>query len=100
MQPPIMETAIGVKAALLSSLSYIPQVRKVWAGRPTDDLSLQTLIALTAELSLWVVCGLSNQIGSISTANLRAYRFCALSQAARLTARNVAEILRNQGGPT
>lgn len=51
------ETGIGLCAALLSSLSYVPQVRKVLAGQPTDDLSLHTLMALTAGLLLWVLYG-------------------------------------------
>jgi MtN3 and saliva related transmembrane protein len=51
-------TAIGMVAALLSSLSYIPQARKVWAGEPTHDLSLRTLMALTGGLTLWVIYGL------------------------------------------
>ena len=42
---------------MLTSLSYIPQVRKVRAGQSTEDLSSRTLIALTAGLLLWVVYG-------------------------------------------
>jgi MtN3 and saliva related transmembrane protein len=53
----IFETAIGVIAAMLTSLSYIPQVRKVRAGQPTADLSSRMLIALTCGLGLWVVYG-------------------------------------------
>ena len=53
----LLETAIGVIAAMLTSLSYIPQVKKVRAGQPTEDLSLRTLIALTCGLVLWVVYG-------------------------------------------
>lgn len=52
-----IETFIGIVAAMLSSLSYIPQVRKVWSGQPTEDLSSRTLIALTCGLVLWVVYG-------------------------------------------
>lgn len=52
-----IETLIGIVAAMLTSLSYIPQVRKVWCGQPTDDLSSRTLIALTCGLLLWVVYG-------------------------------------------
>ena len=52
-----LETVIGVIAAMLTSLSYIPQVRKVRAGQSTEDLSSRTLIALTAGLLLWVVYG-------------------------------------------
>jgi MtN3 and saliva related transmembrane protein len=52
-----LETVIGVIAAMLTSLSYIPQVKKVRAGQSTEDLSSRTLIALTAGLLLWVVYG-------------------------------------------
>jgi MtN3 and saliva related transmembrane protein len=66
---PSIETAVGLAAAILSSLSYIPQVRKVWAGQPTDDLSLHTLIALTAGLCLWIVYGLLKPDWIVSLAN-------------------------------
>ena len=52
-----LETAVGVIAAMLTSLSYIPQVKKVRAGHSTEDLSLRTLIALTCGLVLWVLYG-------------------------------------------
>ena len=54
----MLVTWIGLVAAALTSLSYVPQVRRVLAGQSTDDLSLKTLIALTAGLALWVVYGL------------------------------------------
>ena len=48
---------IGVIAALLASLSYLPQVRKAWPRGSTGDLSLGMLSALTLGLGLWVVYG-------------------------------------------
>ena len=48
---------VGGVAALLASLSYIPQVGKAWPRGETKDLSLGMLIALTAGLWLWVVYG-------------------------------------------
>jgi len=63
-------------AAALTSLSYVPQVRKVMAGQPTDDLSRTTLIALTLGLALWIVYGLmkediivlaANSVGAVLT---------------------------------
>jgi MtN3 and saliva related transmembrane protein len=45
---------IGVCAAVLTSLSYIPQVRKAWRRGSTSDLSLKMLVALTAGLVLWI----------------------------------------------
>lgn len=48
---------IGGAAAVLASLSYIPQVRKAWPRGATKDLSLGMLTALTSGLSLWTVYG-------------------------------------------
>ena len=43
---------IGACAAVLTSLSYIPQVRKAWPRGSTSDLSLKMLVVLTAGLTL------------------------------------------------
>lgn len=48
---------VGAAAALLSSLSYVPQVRKAWPQGSTTDLSLTMLLVLTCGLSLWIVYG-------------------------------------------
>jgi MtN3 and saliva related transmembrane protein len=49
---------IGGLAALLTSLSYLPQVRKAWPRGSTTDLSLTMLVVLTTGLLLWVCYGL------------------------------------------
>jgi MtN3 and saliva related transmembrane protein len=49
---------IGICAALLTSLSYVPQVRKAWPRGATKDLSLHMLIVLTTGLLLWLGYGL------------------------------------------
>ncbi len=49
---------LGTGSALLTSLSYIPQVRKALPRQSTADLSLKTLIALTAGLTGWILYGL------------------------------------------
>jgi MtN3 and saliva related transmembrane protein len=49
---------IGVCAAVLTSLSYIPQVRKAWPRGSTRDLSLHMLVVLTSGLLLWIGYGL------------------------------------------
>jgi MtN3 and saliva related transmembrane protein len=49
---------IGVVAAALTSLSYIPQVRKAWPRGSTNDLSLKMLVVLTTGLLLWAGYGL------------------------------------------
>jgi MtN3 and saliva related transmembrane protein len=60
---------IGVCAAVLTSLSYIPQVRKAWPRGSTKDLSLHMLLVLTAGLLLWVGYGLLKSDWVIVAAN-------------------------------
>ena len=59
---------IGGCAAVLTSLSYVPQVRKAWRGS-TKDLSLHMLLVLTAGLLLWVGYGLLKTDWVIVAAN-------------------------------
>jgi len=61
---------IGVCAAILTSLSYLPQVQKAWSRGSTSDLSLKMLLALTTGLLLWVVYGLVRGDWIIAAANL------------------------------
>jgi MtN3 and saliva related transmembrane protein len=49
---------LGLIAAALTSLSYIPQVRKVYVRGSTKDLSLKTLTIPFTGLSLWIVYGI------------------------------------------
>jgi MtN3 and saliva related transmembrane protein len=74
---------IGVCAALLTSLSYIPQVRKAWPRGSTKDLSLHMLAVLTAGLVLWVGYGLlksdwvivaANSVGAILSGSVLAFK--------------------------
>ncbi|MBI5263347.1 MAG: hypothetical protein HY852_16180 [Bradyrhizobium sp.] len=48
---------IGIAAAALTSLSYIPQVRKAYPRGATQDLSLKMLAILGAGLALWILYG-------------------------------------------
>ena len=54
---PYLETAIGTAAAICTTISYIPQLRKCWATGETGDLSLKMLLLLAAGLALWLVYG-------------------------------------------
>jgi MtN3 and saliva related transmembrane protein len=49
---------LGMVAATLSTLSFLPQVIKVWQTRSTKDLSMVTLIALNLGIFLWLIYGL------------------------------------------
>jgi len=62
-------TYVGGAATVLASLSYIPQVRKAWPRGSTEDLSLITLVVLTAGLALWVAYGVLRGDGVVIAAN-------------------------------
>jgi MtN3 and saliva related transmembrane protein len=74
---------IGVCAAVLTSLSYIPQVRKAWPRGSTKDLSLHMLIVLTTGLLLWTGYGVlksdwvivaANSVGAALSASVLAFK--------------------------
>jgi len=74
---------IGVCAAALTSLSYVPQVRKAWPRGSTKDLSLHMLVVLTTGLSLWIGYGLlkgdwvivaANSVGAALSASVLTFK--------------------------
>jgi MtN3 and saliva related transmembrane protein len=74
---------IGVCAAVFTSLSYIPQVRKAWPSGSTKDLSLHMLVVLTTGLLLWVGYGLlkgdwvivaANSVGAILSGSVLIFK--------------------------
>ena len=75
---------IGACAAVLTSLSYLPQVQKAWPRGSTSDLSLKMLVTLTAGLLLWIGYGLlrsdwvivaANSVGASLSASVLAFKF-------------------------
>jgi MtN3 and saliva related transmembrane protein len=88
---------IGVGAALLTSLSYLPQVRKAWPRGATKDLSLHMLIVLTSGLGLWVVYGLlktdwvivaANSVGALLSGTVLGFKLRDVFGSGRRAARN------------
>ncbi|MDO9442850.1 MAG: SemiSWEET transporter [Beijerinckiaceae bacterium] len=53
----MLETLVGTLAAICTTVSYIPQVKKCWETKQTGDLSLKMLAILAAGIFLWVVYG-------------------------------------------
>jgi MtN3 and saliva related transmembrane protein len=51
------ETLIGTAAALCTTVSYFPQVKKSWMTGETGDISLKMLLLLASGLGLWMVYG-------------------------------------------
>lgn len=64
-----LTTIIGTVAAICTTASYVPQVRKTWQTKETDDLSLRMLLLLAAGLSLWICYGVLNSDLVIALAN-------------------------------
>lgn len=52
-------TVIGIIAALLTSFSYVPQVRKIWRRRSVMDISPMFMFQLMIGCVLWLVYGIS-----------------------------------------
>jgi MtN3 and saliva related transmembrane protein len=50
-------TAIGLMAALCTTASYVPQLKKCWETGSDGDLSLKMFSILAAGIGLWVVYG-------------------------------------------
>jgi MtN3 and saliva related transmembrane protein len=57
-----MDEWLGYAAATLTTLSFVPQVVRVWRTRSARDLSLRMYLAFTAGVALWMLYGL--RIGS------------------------------------
>jgi MtN3 and saliva related transmembrane protein len=53
-----LESLIGAAAAFCTTVSYIPQLKKVWDTGETGDLSLKMLLLLASGLALWIIYGL------------------------------------------
>ncbi len=60
---------LGMIAATLSTISFLPQVIKVWQTRSTKDLSTITLVSLNLGIFLWLVYGFLIQKAPVIIAN-------------------------------
>jgi MtN3 and saliva related transmembrane protein len=60
---------LGMLAAALTSLSYLPQLQKAMPRNSTSDLSLKMLVVLLAGVCLWIVYGVLKDDWVIILAN-------------------------------
>jgi MtN3 and saliva related transmembrane protein len=60
---------IGLIAAFCTTVSYIPQLKKIWDTGETEDISLKMFVILASGIALWVVYGLLRQDAVIILAN-------------------------------
>jgi MtN3 and saliva related transmembrane protein len=62
-------TLIGLIAAVGTTLSYVPQLKKCWETGKADDLSLKMFCILAFGVAMWVVYGVLNKDAVIILAN-------------------------------
>ena len=60
---------IGLMAALCTTASYIPQLKKCWETGSAGDLSLKMFSILAAGIALWVIYGVLQGDAVIILAN-------------------------------
>lgn len=63
-------SAIGFMAAILTTISFLPQVLKVWQTRSARDVSLGMYLLFTVGVLLWLIYGLLLQSWPIILSNL------------------------------
>lgn len=53
-----MAEAIGLMAGVLTTLSFLPQVRQTWRTKSTKDISLPMFLSFCTGVLLWLVYGM------------------------------------------
>jgi len=64
-----IETAIGGLAALCTTISYFPQLKKCWQTGESGDLSLVMFAILAVGIALWAIYGVLKGDVVIAVAN-------------------------------
>lgn len=62
-------TLVGAAAALCTTASYFPQLKKCWETGKAEDLSLGMFTVLAGGIALWIVYGVLKKDWIIITAN-------------------------------
>lgn len=52
-----LTTALGLLAGGLTTISFVPQVIKIWKTKSAEDVSLKMFLALCTGVLLWLVYG-------------------------------------------
>lgn len=60
---------VGYAAAALTTLSWVPQLRRTWRTRSAADLSFGMLGTFTAGVALWLLYGLAVGSAPVVAAN-------------------------------
>lgn len=63
-------TCVGALAAALTMFSFVPQIFKVLRTKSAGDVSIATLLQLSAGVALWIVYGIWRRDPIIILANI------------------------------
>lgn len=66
-------TFLGLIAATLTTLSFVPQVVKTWKMKETRDISLSMFVMLAIGIVLWMVYGFIIQDLPVILANCMSF---------------------------
>ena len=91
-------TLIGLTAAVCTSASYLPQLKKCWQTGSADDLSLKMFLILATGIALWVVYGVLQGDAVIILAN--AVSLCLLAGILYFKLRELFGAQENRSGET
>jgi MtN3 and saliva related transmembrane protein len=64
-----LTSAIGFTAASLTTIAFVPQVRKVWRTRSVKDVSLGMYSLFTLGVAMWLVYGILIHAWPVIVAN-------------------------------
>lgn len=71
----LMDTMIGMIAAVLTTSSFIPQIFKAYRSKRLDDLSPYLMLLFIAGASMWLIYGIFKADAIIVAANVLALAF-------------------------
>lgn len=78
-------TTIGFAAATCTTISYAPQVLKLWRTRSASDISASMFLLMVTGIILWLVYGtiigdlpliLANAVALCLTGTILAFKLC------------------------
>ena len=60
---------VGAAGGIVSSVTFLPQVIKIWKTKSAKDLSMGTLLFLILNVSLWLLYGILTNLYPIIITN-------------------------------
>ena len=60
---------VGAAGGIVSSVTFLPQVIKIWKTKSAKDLSMGTLLFLVLNVSLWLLYGILSNLYPIIITN-------------------------------